>query len=105
VTRFVAPKRPAQVEVGSVNVPGYKARLNAEKYEAMRKALLQVVPRKPPGVTQREMFDGVRALASPILFPASTHMWWAKSVQLDLEKKGVLARDARSKPLRWTRTR
>jgi hypothetical protein len=28
-------------------------------------------------------------------------MWWAKSVQLDLEARRLVVRDKRSKPLRW----
>lgn len=99
------PKSQAMVVVGSVNVPGYTGRVNAAKYEAMKAILLQILPSRPPGLTQAEMFAAVRTEASTELFPGTTHMWWAKSVQLDLEKKRVVVRDAKSKPLRWTSTK
>jgi hypothetical protein len=35
------------------------------------------------------------------LFPEGARVgWWAKTVQLDLEAKGVVVRE-KSKPLRW----
>lgn len=37
------------------------------------------------------------------LFPGGAKAgWWSKAVQLDLEAKGVIARES-SKPLRWHR--
>lgn len=92
-----------KVEVRNVNVPGYRGRLNAEKYQAMRKVLLSVLPSRPPGLTQKEMMQAVRRKASRRMFPASTHMWWAKSVQLDLEARRLVVRDPLAKPLRWRR--
>jgi hypothetical protein len=90
------------VEVRTPNVPDGKGRpVDAERYEAMRTALLKVVPRKAPGLTQAEMGEAVVAAAPD--FPGP-HMWWMKCVQLDLETKGVLVREA-TKPLRWHRAR
>lgn len=94
-----------QVRVGTPNKAGAAWNVRADKYEAMKKALLRVVPRKGAGVTQQEMADGVRPLVSREMFPAETHWWWMKSVQLNLEKEGVLARDPKAKPLRWTRVK
>jgi len=51
------------------------------------------------------MFEGVRPLVSKVMFPGTTYMWWPKGVQLDLEARGVLRRDPKAKPLRWTRVR
>lgn len=40
------------------------------------------------------------------LFPGGEKSgWWAKTVQLDLEAKGILVRDTKSKPLRWWRAK
>ena len=89
-----------KVTVGTPNVPGYTGQVDAEKYNAMKDIILKVMPRKAPGMTQGEMFDAVRAAASNNHFPGSTHRWWAKSVQLDLETKGALVREP-SAPLRW----
>ena len=38
-----------RVTVQNVNVPGHTVRLDATKYEAMKKAMLAVLPTKPPG--------------------------------------------------------
>jgi hypothetical protein len=100
------PGERAKVTVGSVNVPGYSNRVDAIKYGAMKKALLKVVPRTPPGMTQSEMWKAVKPHLPQDEFPGGAKAeWWAKCVQLDLEAKGVLVRDAKAKPLRWRRVR
>jgi hypothetical protein len=91
------------VEVRNVNVPAYRGRVNAAKFAAMRKVLLAVLPASGPGLTQKEMMEAVRGRASAAMFPGSTHMWWAKTVQLDLEARGRVVRDKAAKPLRWRR--
>jgi len=94
------PKRK-MVKVENVNVPGYTSHVDAEKYEAMREAMLQVLPKEPPGLTQREMMEVLAPILPDSLWPQGQKaMWWAKTVQLDLEAKGIVKR-RRSKPLRW----
>jgi hypothetical protein len=89
------------VSVENVNVPGYSVRLDAVKHEAMRKAILAVLPHKAPGLTQAEIRQRVLAHLPDDLFPGGAKAaWWAKMVQLDLEAKGVVEREA-TKPLRW----
>lgn len=95
---------PETVEVRTPKKPGYVGRVNAAKYHAMRTVLLKVMPRKGPGLTQAEMMAAVGAVADANVFPGTTHMWWAKSVQLDLEARGELVRDG-GRPLRWHRVR
>lgn len=97
-----AKGRPAMRQVGTVNKPGYRANLRADKYTAMEKILLAVLPRKAPGLTQAEMFDAVSKKVDKTVFPGTTYGWWAKGVQLDLEKRGLVSREA-TKPLRWYR--
>lgn len=90
------------VTVQNVNVPGYTSRVNAAKYTAMRWALLRVLPSRAPGMTQAEMFVAVKGHLPEHLFPGGGKAsWWAKTVQLDLEKKGIVRRSAAMKPLRW----
>ena len=89
------------IEVENVNVPGRKSRVNAAKYTDMRKAFEKAVPRASPGLTQDETREAVKPHLSDNLFPGGkTCGWWAKTVQLDLEAKGLLTREA-TKPLRW----
>ena len=90
------------VTVQNVNVPGYTSRVNAAKYTAMRRALLRVLPSRAPGMTQAEMFEAVMGHLPEDVFPGGAKAgWWAKTVQLDLEKKGIVRRSADMKPLRW----
>lgn len=93
-----------KIVVENINVPGQVTRVNAAKYEAMRRALLKVLPRKAPGLTQKEMVEAVLAHLPEDLFPGGAKSaWWQKTVQLDLEAKGIVKRDVTNKPLRWIR--
>ena len=95
------PSNSSTVTVENINVPGFRVRLDAAKYQAMKEAILGVLPRKPPGHTQAEIRQAVLAHLPDDLFPGgATAAWWAKMVQLDLEAKGVVDREA-TKPLRW----
>lgn len=96
--------RAERVVVENVNVPGHTTRVDAAKYEEMRRVLLSVLPSNAPGLTQSEMFAAVKPLVADALFPGgSTSGWWVKCVQLDLEAKGLMRRDT-GKPLRWTKS-
>jgi len=99
-TRGARSDASGKVRVTTPNVPGYGNDVDEKKYNAMKDILLKVVPNKAPGMTQGEMFDAVREKAGNNRFPGSTHRWWAKCVQLDLEAKGALIREDTS-PLRW----
>jgi hypothetical protein len=92
----------AMVDVENVNHPGQTARVDAAKYKRARAALLTVLPKKEPGLTQSEMAVAMRAALSEKDLPGTTSSWWMKSVQLDLEAKGLVVRDG-GKPLRWRR--
>ncbi len=90
-----------KIEVENVNVPGQITRVDRTKYEDMRAAILKITPHDAPGLTAKEMKEAVIPHLSPDLFPeGKTAGWWQKSVQLDLEAKGILTR-AETKPLRW----
>lgn len=90
-----------KVTVSNVNVPGFTVQLDAGKYDAMRAAIVAVLPKKAPGFTQAEIRKAVVAHLPEDLFPGGAKAgWWAKMVQLDLEAKGLVDREA-TKPLRW----
>ena len=96
--------KPEKIEVANVNCPGQVANVNAEKYLAMREMLLKVLPKTPPGLTQAEMQAAILPFLPQDLWPdGQKSKWWAKTVQLDLEAKGLLTRTDR-KPLTWHRT-
>jgi hypothetical protein len=92
------------VVVENVNVPGYITRVDAGKYNAMREVLLKVLPAGPPGLTQAEMLQAIQPHLPETIWPGGAKAgWWMKSVQLDLEAKGVIKRSTTSKPIRWYR--
>lgn len=100
-----APKPASgdKITVENVNVPGYTSRVDAGMYQAMRRALLLVLPSMAPGLTQNEIRVAVVPHLPMDLFPGGAKAeWWAKCVQLDLEAKRVLVRE-QTKPLRWHR--
>lgn len=96
-------QRPGRVTIENVNHPGHTSTADDGMYYAMRAALLKVLPTAAPGLTQAQMRDAVVPHLPDDLFPGGAKAgWWSKTVQLDLEAKGVIARES-SKPLRWHR--
>jgi hypothetical protein len=92
-----------KITVENVNVPGSTSRVNAAKYQAMKQAMLRVLPKEAPGLNQAEIREAVVAYLPDDLYPGgATSGWWAKTVQLDLEAKGIVVREA-TKPLKWHR--
>ena len=80
-------------------------RVDADKYDAARKALLAVLPRTSPGLTVAEAKRKLLAHLPHRLFPGGSKAgWWLKAVQLDLEAKNIIARED-TKPLRLRRVK
>ncbi|MEO1236350.1 MAG: hypothetical protein AAFX76_06125 [Planctomycetota bacterium] len=93
-----------KIEVENVNVPGHTGRVDKVKYEAMRKALLSVLPEESPGLTHKEMIAALTPKLPESLWPGGAKVgWWSKTVQLDLEAKRLITRDPQAKPMRWYR--
>ena len=93
-----------RITVQNVNVPGWTREVHADMYVAMRRAMLKILPARPPGLTQTEIRKAVVTHLPQALFPSGAKAdWWSKLVQLDLEAKGRLRREL-TKPLRWHRT-
>jgi len=91
---------PGRITVHNVNVPGQATRVDARMYQAMLQAMLHVLPSVAPGLTQAEIREAVVPHLPPELFPGGAKAgWWAKTVQLDLEARGLLVREA-TRPLR-----
>ncbi|MES2987313.1 MAG: hypothetical protein V4808_05360 [Pseudomonadota bacterium] len=95
--------KPERVEIENVLQPGKTYRVDAEKFAAMREAMLAVVPGEAPGLTPAEIKGHVLAHLPDSLFPGGDKAgWWIKAVQLDLEAKRVIAR-APTPPVRLYR--
>lgn len=100
----MATGKPATVAVENFLRMGKARQVNADMYQAMRQAYLKVVPAKAPGLTVAEIQQRLLAHLPERLFPGGAKAgWWAKTVQLDLEAKGLLARE-RTTPLRLHKT-
>ncbi|WP_147126622.1 DUF6958 family protein [Shimia ponticola] len=90
-----------KVVVENVNVPGHTERVDAAKYRAMREAYLATLTTDDPGMTAAEAKEALLPVLDQELFPGGAKSgWWMKTVQLDLEAKGLVQR-APTKPLRF----
>lgn len=90
-----------KIEIENAASPGRVTRVDADKYHAMKAALLAILPAASPGLSGAEMLEEVVAHLPEELFPQGAKAgWWLKGVELDLEAKGVIIREA-AKPLRW----
>ncbi len=90
-----------KIKVENVIRPGSPARnVDSAKYESMKTALLKVLPDMAPGLTVAEARSQLLPHLPQDLFPGGAKAgWWLKSVQLDLEAKGMVQR-VTTKPLR-----
>ncbi len=90
-----------KITVENVNHPGKPSRVDAAKYLAMREAVETVLSKTDTPMTYASIKQGILPILSQQHFPGgATAGWWIKTVQLDLEAKGELARTA-DKPLRF----
>lgn len=82
-----------KMDVENVSHPGKTYRVDATKYAAMRKAMMKVLPKDPPGMVVADVIAAVKPHLPEDVFPGGEKAgWWVKSVQLDLEAKKVIAR-------------
>ena len=95
--------RDDKIEIENFTSPGRTYRVDRAKYEAMRDALLAVLPDDAPGLTIAEAKAKLLPLLPDDLFPGGEKAgWWLKAAQLDLEAKGRIARGQGS-PVRLSR--
>ncbi len=93
-----------KIAVENINTPGVTTNVDKAKYLAMKAAMLAVLPKTSSGMTAKEAKEAALPHLPDDLFPAgATAGWWQKCVQLDLEAKGIVARE-NTKPLRFHQT-
>jgi hypothetical protein len=89
-----------KIEIENFTSPNSRYRVDRAKYEAMRDALLAVLPKASPGLTVAEAKAALLPRLPDTLFPGGDKAgWWLKAAQLDLEAKGIILRE-NTKPLR-----
>lgn len=92
-----------KVGVENINVPGYTTRVDKKKYLAIKNSMMKVLPERPPGLNQNQIKEIITSMVPEKLFPNGEKVgWWSKTIQLDLEAKGVIKR-LDKKPLEWIR--
>jgi hypothetical protein len=83
-----------RVSVESPLHPGRLSTVEAAMYVPVRDALLWELPDRAPGLTLGEARSAVFPRLPEDLFPGGSKAgWYFKVVQLDLEAKGVIARE------------
>jgi hypothetical protein len=93
---IVPAAKRKMIDIENVIRPGHVYQVDAEKYEAMKAAFLKIVPKAVPGATPAEILKRVVAHLPERLYPGgATAGWWMKAVQLDLEAKGIIEREAK----------
>jgi hypothetical protein len=74
------------------------------KYDAVRKAILEVVPKEEPGLPFKELSGQVRSsLPKQALADLGSVSWYTTTVKLDLEARGEIARVKGARPQRLVR--
>ena len=90
----------SKIEIENVLQPGKIYRVDGAKFTEIRRAVLAVLPKIPPGITPNALIEAVKPLLDQTLFPGAEKAgWWVKAVQLDLEAKGLVVR-AEKPPVR-----
>jgi hypothetical protein len=91
------------VEVQRPGEPEYRAHVDAETYNAVKAALLKVMPAQDPGVDIHALHVAVGMNVPSWLVAITKVNLWTERVRLDLEAKGVVKRCGEEPP-RWRRS-
>lgn len=99
----MSASKPKMIEVENVLHPGKVYRAQADKYEAMKSAFMEILPAEAPGLSAEQIIEQVTPHLPQDLFPGGNKAgWWVALVQLDLEAKGIIKREG-SRPVRLYR--
>ena len=77
--------------------------INAEIYDASKRAILESVPKGKEGITFPELLAEVSRRVPKRLFAGKSVAWYATTVKLDLEARGLIARVPGARPQRLVR--
>jgi hypothetical protein len=92
----VATKNPGKGKRGP--------RVDAARYDAMKTALLAVIPKAGDGVRFVDLEGLVEKRLPQATFAGASVLWYATIVKLDLEARGLIRRVPGSSPQRLVRT-
>jgi hypothetical protein len=75
------------------------------KYDAVRQAILKLIPKSDPGVPFKELTGGVRSLlGEEVVEKLGSVSWYTVTVKLDLEARGEIVRVSDRGPQRLVRS-
>ena len=93
-----------RVELLNPNTGRPDGTVDADKYEAMKAALLKVIPKDEAGVPFKELTELVRPLLPDEVYAGASIVWYVTAVKLDLEARGLLERVPKRRPQHVRRT-
>lgn len=97
-------KKPATIQTLNINPGVGGARVNPERYAAVKKAILRAVPRSKQGIAFKDLPKAVaRHLPGGKIPGGGSISWYVTTVKLDLEARGLIHRIPGSRPQRLTR--
>ena len=100
----VAPRKTVQTKNVNKGVGGL--RVDQAKYDAVKKAILAVVPRGGEGMLFKDLPKAVAGELPEAIGPTKGSMsWYTTVVKLDLEARGEIERIPGSRPQRLRRAR
>lgn len=91
-------QKSERIEILNPNTGRTDRTIAADRYNGMKAAILKVVPRRKAGVPFSELRDRVQPLLDPVVFEGASIGWYATSVKLDLEARGLIERVPGVKP-------
>lgn len=77
--------------------------IDAAKYEAMKAALLAIVPADDAGFPFQDLGEAVKPHLPDKLFANASVSWYVVTVKLDLEARGLIERVPGARPQRVRR--
>ena len=99
----MAKKREETILTRNVNEGADGTRISKRKYDAMRHAILEAMPRGPEGIRFTQLFDAVVPHLPGDWEGAVS--WYVTTVKLDLEARRLIERVPGAKPQRLRRVR
>jgi hypothetical protein len=75
------------------------AYVTREKYESVRQAMLEILPKEGEGLTLEEIVAEIETRVPAELFPKGV-TWYTVTVKLDLEARGMVKRIPKTSPIR-----
>ena len=99
-------KSPAKVECRTPTAGKQATRIDRWKFDAIRRAILAVLPRKGEGVLFTDLTGLVKSKLGPDeLANLGVPMWYVTTVKLELEVRGEIRRVKDATPQRLLRVR